>query len=145
MRTRFTCLFGTAVLVSGLCAVTHAQDMPSSVHEKVKNAAAQVTVGEKANQSDEITPMGYGSGWFINDSGLLFTNNHVVMPGHFSDNPMQHFQDRTRHSVLQYPVTLHGGTEDEVTYMGQLLYQSETADLAIIQVKEQGRRVPVHP
>ncbi len=136
MRTQLTCLFGMGFLITGLCAVTSGQDMPESVLEKVKNAAAQVAIGEKEDQKDEIKIQGFGSGWFINDSGLLFTNNHVAMPGHFSDDPMKHFRDRSQFSVLQYPVTLHGGTEDEVTYSGQLLYQSETADLAILQVKD---------
>lgn len=121
-----------------LCdGVAEAQQLSPEVREHVKNATGQILMGSKKRGEDKIEGRGWGSGWFINSTGLMVTNSHVVNPTHYALDPFTAFQDHNAAGITQYEVTLRGGTETEKTYRGERMYVCESADLAFLQVYDE--------
>jgi S1-C subfamily serine protease len=111
--------------------------MKPEVEERVKQATLLVfTKVSKDSKGD--TPIGSGSGFFINSTGLLMTNNHVVDPTHMkSEAEKQNFH--YRQGTLTFSVVANSGTEDEKVYEAKMVYQNESADQALLQaVDEEG-------
>lgn len=122
-------------LVLPICTAVsraHAQDMDKQTENRVKQAAVQVWMGE-AKQGEDLQRLGSGSGSFINRTGIVLTNNHVIDLGHGKD-PRAKLDIRRQHSLLQYRVVINGGTDAEKEYKADVLYQNEAADLAVLQV-----------
>ncbi len=152
-------LIGIVVSVSTFFLATPvrvtAQDMDKTIEDRLKKATVQVWMcegtgpGHKGmeggqregdpNKKDSedptaaMKPMAVGSGSFINRTGLVVTNNHVVDMGH-EKSPLEKFKIRNDLNVLVYKVSLNSGTPDEKEYKGDVLYQNEAADLALVQV-----------
>jgi len=117
--------------VLGLPGQTDAQQMKSATVEHCKKATVEVfTAMTKSVKGD--TPMGSGSGYFINRTGLLITNNHVVDPTHRkSQRQKQAFHYNA--GRLVWTVITDAGTEDEKQWECMVVYQNEWADQAILQ------------
>ncbi|MCG3138444.1 MAG: hypothetical protein HJJLKODD_02309 [Phycisphaerae bacterium] len=117
-----------------LPAYVSAQEMSDEVRDHVRKAAGQVWLGSQVQGEDKIDPLGSGSGWFINATGLMITNNHVVDPAHSSTDPLEPFAAAATLGKIQYRVVVNGGTDQEKTYKAERLYQCRSADLAILQL-----------
>ncbi|MFH1574603.1 MAG: hypothetical protein ABIG68_11500, partial [Acidobacteriota bacterium] len=109
------------------------QSQSPEVREHVSHATVEVfTAVSKSSKGD--TPQGSGSGFFINRTGLCITNNHVVDPTHGMsrwEKQQKAYQDLNR---LVWKVIVDGGTDAEKEYEAFVLYQSDSADQAIMQV-----------
>jgi S1-C subfamily serine protease len=110
-----------------------AGNMDPDIEAKTKRAAVQVWMGEAAEGQKEAKWMGSGSGSFINRTGLVITNNHVIDPSHGKD-PATAFRIRIAASILKYKIVKDGGTDDEKSLEAKVRYQNEAADLAILQI-----------
>ncbi len=128
-------VFGLCVLVSGKTA--DAQQLSAKVREHVMKATGQILLGQKKAREDKIEGIGWGSGWFINGTGLMVTNSHVVNVGHYAMNPWDAFQRHNKIGIPQYQITLDGGTDEEKRYRGERMYLVESADLAFLQVYDE--------
>lgn len=129
----------TLTMLGGVLSATagfaSAETMKPETLERVKRAAVMVfTAGSQSSQGDR--PLGSGSGYFINQSGMLITNNHVVDPAH--GRPLWERQ------AMLYPlgkvvwtVVTDAGTDDEKTWKCDMVYQNESADQAILQAKDE--------
>ena len=111
---------------------TSAEDLPDEVRERVHHATVMVITAASRNERGDHR-LGSGSGFFLNDTGLLITNNHVVDPTHLkSDREKQKFHyDVGR---LTWQIIADSGTEAEKTWDATVLYQNEQADQALLQV-----------
>jgi S1-C subfamily serine protease len=129
-------LTGLLMAGLGLCAVpARAQDMKPETLENVKSAT--VMVWNRASRSSEgDTPLGSGSGYFINGSGLVITNNHVVDPGH-GKSLREKWALQLQYNLLVVTVVTDSGTDAEVEWKCKLLYQNEQADQALLQVYDE--------
>ena len=127
--------FGLCVLVSGKTA--DAQQLSQKVREHVMKATGQILLGQKKAREDKIEGIAWGSGWFINGTGLMVTNSHVVNVGHYAMNPWDAFQRTNQIGIPQYQITLNGGTDEEKRYRGERMYLVESADLAFLQVYDE--------
>ncbi|MFQ5495215.1 MAG: serine protease [Phycisphaerae bacterium] len=108
-----------------------AQDMDYRTLERVKRATVMVfTAASQRKKADK--PLGSGSGYFINGTGLLITNNHVVDPAHqMSQREKLEFKAKT--GRLSYFVITESGTDAEKSWECELVSQSEAADQALLQ------------
>lgn len=121
-------------------AASAAQDMKEDVIERCKAATLMVFTAESKSRKGD-TPHGSGSGYFINSTGLLITNNHVADPTHLWPQEAK-ARWYYEHGTLTFTVIQHSGTEDEVKYEAMMVYQDQTADQAILQaVDEDGEMV----
>ncbi len=127
--------FGLCVLVSGKTA--DAQQLSAKVREHVMKATGQILLGAKKPREDKLEGIAWGSGWFINSTGLMVTNSHVVNVGHYAMNPWDAFQRTNQIGIPQYQITLNGGTDEEKRYRGERMYLVESADLAFLQVYDE--------
>lgn len=121
------------VLAATLCrpAPAHAGLKPE-IEKRVKKAAVLVFTARSEREKAD-TPLGSGSGFFINTTGLLMSNNHVVDPTHLKSEE-EKFNFHYRGGRLAWLVVTNAGTEDEKTWDAMVLYQNEWADLAVLQV-----------
>lgn len=122
----------STMLVVTLCAShSTAQEMKKSTLERVKQATVLVfTAISERERGDK--PVGSGSGFFINSTGLFMTNNHVVDPSHGrSDREKQSMHYKA--GRLTWSVVTDAGTADEQTFDAVVLYQNEKADQALAQ------------
>lgn len=125
-----------AVLVVGLLASRAdaqqaQQNMRKDVEERSRKSAVLVFTAMSQNTKGD-TKMGSGSGYFINNSGLLISNNHVVDPTHMqppAQRQMFHYQG----GKLTWTVVVNSGTGEEKEYEAVVLYQNEWADMALLQ------------
>ena len=117
-----------------------AEDMKSETLEAVKSATVMVwNAASKREKGD--TKLGSGSGYFINGTGLLITNNHVVDPGH-GKSPREKWELTNQYNLLVQTVVTDSGTEEEKTWECELLYTNEAADQALLQaLDEEGNRL----
>lgn len=112
-----------------------AQDMKPATLERCKKAALMVFTAISQNEKGD-RPLGSGSGYFINSTGLAMTNNHVVDPTHMrSEEEKQRFHYGA--GRLTWTVITAAGTEDEKAWEADVLYQNEQADQALLQVYDQ--------
>jgi V8-like Glu-specific endopeptidase len=109
-----------------------ADALPEKTSERVTKATVMVARTTPIKGEDKDKWIGTGSGSFINGSGLVVTNNHVVDPAHHA--PLAVKMVVRNQGLPNYEVVLNSGTDGEMTYKAQLKYQSESADLAILQV-----------
>ena len=103
--------------------------------DRAKRATVLVfTAASKSTRADE--KLGSGSGYFINRTGLLITNNHVVDPMHLkSDREKQEFHYRT--GRLNWRVVSDAGTTREAAWDAAVVYQNEKADQAVLQAYDE--------
>jgi S1-C subfamily serine protease len=111
-----------------------AQTMKPSTEERVKRATVLVfTAASRDQKGDQV--LGSGSGYFINGTGLLLTNNHVVDPAHKrSLREKQEFHYQV--GRLTWSVVTNAGTEEEKPFEAVVTYQNDAADQAILQAYE---------
>ena len=128
------CLLGSGVLAFVPLSAS-GQDIKPETLERVKRAAVMVfTAASQESQGDR--PLGSGSGYFINGSGMLITNNHVVSPWHGLP-PAQAFRMQFGLNKLTWTVITDSGTDDEKTWKCRMIYQNEPADQAILQALDE--------
>ncbi len=127
--------FGLCVLLSGKTA--DAQQLSAKVREHVMKATGQILLGAKKARENKIEGIAWGSGWFINSTGLMITNSHVVNVGHYARDPWTAFRRHNEIGIAQYQITLNGGTDEEKRYRGERMYLVESADLAFLQVYDE--------
>lgn len=113
-----------------------AQTMKEGTIQRVKRATVLVFTAASQNaQGDQ--KLGSGSGFFINGTGLLITNNHVVDPAHNKSlREKQEFHYRT--GRLTWSVITNGGTDEEKEWKAEVVYQNDAADQAILQAFDDG-------
>ena len=92
------------------------------------------TAESKRKKAD--TPLGSGSGYFINSTGLMITNNHVVDPVH-GRSPREKHMWHYKHGRLAWEIITDSGTDDEKKWDAMVLYQNESDDQAILQVHDE--------
>jgi len=99
--------------------------------ERMKHASVYVkTFMSEREQADRL--IGSGSGFFINRTGLLMSNNHVVDPTHMK-SPQEKQEFHYRGGKLTWRIIVDSGTPEEKTYDATVLYQNEAADQALLQ------------
>jgi len=106
--------------------------MDAETTAKVKKAAVMVFTARSAQEKGD-TPLGSGSGYFINSTGLMITNNHVVDPTHGAPDWYKH-QYYYQYGIHTWWIITDSGTDDEKTWEAVVVYQNEAADQAILQV-----------
>ncbi|MFQ5490498.1 MAG: trypsin-like peptidase domain-containing protein [Phycisphaerae bacterium] len=121
-------LFGALAGLSGGWAA--AQDMSDTAGDHIRRATVLVLMEMPGTRSG-----GSGTGAFINATGLVVTNNHVVDPNH-GKSPKERARDFQRITTPKYQVIVDCGTETEKVLPATLLHQSESADLALLQVND---------
>ena len=139
VRTRSLCRWSALMTIMLIVSVTpigtsrlYAVDMKAETLERVKRAAVMVfNAASRTAKGD--TPLGTGSGYFINSTGLLITNNHVVDPGHKKD-PATKWELINKNNLLVQTAVTDSGTDEETTWDCELLYSNESADQALLQV-----------
>ena len=123
-----------SLLLSGVRPV-QAQDLKPAVHDRVKRATVLVFTGFSDKQRMD-KPYGSGSGYFINRTGMLITNNHVADPAHQrtdAEKQMIHY----RAGKVCWDIIVDAGTEDEQRIPCEMVYQSDNADQAILQALDE--------
>lgn len=128
---------GVALAATSLTPLTvrAEESLKAKVEERIKKATLWViTYQSKSSKND--TPHSTGSGYFINSTGLLITNNHVVDPMHDpydQKNPEEKQRFHYDGGKLSWTVTADSATPQEKTYDAYVLYQNEQADQALAQ------------
>ncbi|MGB0714971.1 MAG: S1 family peptidase [Phycisphaerae bacterium] len=119
----------------GFVGEARALDMDPQIEERVKQATVLVFMSV-SRQSKGDTKLGSGSGFFLNSTGLLMTNNHVIDPTHGKlEQEKQQFH--YTQGKLTFEVVVNSGTEDEKTYEAKMVYQIEAADQALLQAYDE--------
>ena len=86
-----------------------------------------------------------GTGFFINRTGLVVTNNHVVDAMHGKSAEERAEMSRSGVTKPNYFVLVAPGTEHQERMPAELLYQRESVDLAILQLKGTDDTLPKTP
>ncbi len=107
-----------------------AQDMSPETEEYVRRSTVMVLMGMPGTSTS-----GSGTGQFINRNGLVLTNNHVVDPNH-GKSLEERARDFHQVTLPEYRVVVDSGTQRERELPADLLHQSESGDLALLQVKD---------
>jgi S1-C subfamily serine protease len=125
------------------CAVQAEEQLKPKVEERVRHATLFVrTFQSKKTKND--TYLGAGSGYFVNGTGLLITNNHVVDPTHDPYDVKDPAEKQSFHykgGKLSWTVTTDSGTPQEKSYDATVVYQNEQADQAVVQAYEKDGKV----
>lgn len=123
------------VALSAAPSAAVAQAMKPEVQEHCKKSAVLVfTAASQSSRGDK--KLGSGSGFFINSTGMLVTNNHVVDPMH-QRSPGEKQQFNYQVGKLTWTVIVNAGTEAEKEYECEVLYQNDSADQAILQAYDE--------
>ncbi len=136
-RNRWLSACLAAGVVSAMAGVASAgsETMKPETLERVKRAAVMVFTAASRNSAGD-TPQSSGSGYFINNSGMLITNNHVVDPAH--GKPIWERQGILYPlGTLVWTVITDSGTDDEKSWQCKMVYQNESADQAILQAVDE--------
>ncbi len=114
-----------------LNTTARAQNLDTDTIKKVKKSAVLIfTAASKRGKGD--TPLGSGSGFFVNSTGLAVSNNHVVDPTH-GKSDREKFKAHYQGGKLTWSIITNSGTDDEQTYEAVVIYQNEKADQAVLQ------------
>lgn len=131
-------LFALPVLVPMLAApalpsAARAQGLSTDMLERAKKATVFVwTFRSERERAD--TPVGTGSGYFINSTGLLVTNNHVVDPAH-GQPASERLKMQASMGKLVHKIIVESGTDAERVFECDVIHQSESADQAFLQAR----------
>ena len=106
-----------------------ASDMSDAAAEHVQRATVMVLMRMPGTKQG-----GSGTGSFLNANGLVVTNNHVVDPNH-GKSTEERAKDFRKITTPEYQVIVNCGTDSEQALPAKLLHQSESADLALLQVE----------
>lgn len=124
-------------------AVQAEEQLKPKVEERLRHATLFIrTFQSKQSKNDKY--LGAGSGYFINGTGLLITNNHVVDPTHDPydvKDPAEKHRFHYEGGKLSWTVTTDSGTPQEKSYDATVVYQNEQADQAIVQAYEKDGKV----
>ena len=113
------------------------EQMKPETLERLKHATVYVKTSISERERGD-RPLGTGSGFFINATGLLISNNHVVDPTH-GKSPEEKQNFHYRGGKLTWQVVTDSGVEGEQkTYDATVLYQNEAADQALLQAFAEG-------
>ncbi len=130
VQSRIAIAVGAVSLALPMLAI--AQSMPAETVDAVKRSTVMVKMAySKSSEGD--TPLGSGTGFFVNSTGLCITNNHVIDPGH-QKTPQEKFAIWRKYNRLTYRVIVESGTPEEQTYKAKVLYHNDQADMAVMQV-----------
>ena len=111
------------------------QAMKEGVEKRCKRATVLVFTAI-SEQSKGDRKVGSGSGYFINSTGLLMTNNHVVDLAHRESSERK---QQIYYSVgtVTYTIVTDAGTDEEKTWDAILRYSNDEADQAILQAVDE--------
>ncbi|MEK6676260.1 MAG: serine protease [Planctomycetota bacterium] len=129
-----TAWVGCLAFLVGVAASAKAQSMKPDTLDRVKKSAVLVFTAQSEREKGD-RPLGSGSGFFINGTGLLISNNHVVDPVH-GKSPQEKQEFHYKGGKLAWSVIVDSGTGDEKKYDATVIYQNETADQAVLQAFE---------
>ena len=119
----------------GFTGKARALDMDPQIEERVKQATVLVFMAISRQEKGD-TPLGSGSGFFLNSTGLFMTNNHVIDPTHMkSEAEKQQFH--YSQGKLTFSIVVNSGTEEEKSYEAKMVYQIEAADQALLQAYDE--------
>jgi len=111
------------------------KDIKAETLEKAKKASVMVfTKSSRRTKGD--TTHGSGSGFIVNGTGLVISNNHVVDPVH-GKSPIEKHQFHYQTGKLVWEVVTEPGTEKEATREAVVVYQNEAADQALLQMLDE--------
>ncbi len=131
-----SCSIAVAMVVFPLAVPgASAQSIRPDVLERVKHATVMVkTSWSKSTEGD--TPLGSGSGFFVNATGICITNDHVTDPGH-GKNRVEKMEIWQKYNRLTWRVVTDSGTDEEAVYSANVLYSNDQADMAVMQVLDE--------
>lgn len=123
------------MIVTVAAGSASAQSIDPEVMEGVKRATVMVQTSHSKSEKGD-TPIGSGTGFFVNATGLCITNDHVIDPAHGKSQreKMEAFLEFNR---LVWRVVVESGTPDEQTYEANVLYSNDQADMAVMQVRDE--------
>ena len=128
-------VLSVGVIVAMAAGPAWAQSIDPEVMESVKRATVMVkTSHSKTTKGD--TPLGSGTGFFVNATGLCITNDHVTDPAH-GKTAREKFEASIEFNRLTWRVVVDSGTDDEQTYEANVLYSNDQADMAVMQVRDE--------
>jgi len=141
MRTYGRRRLGVGLILAALFAIhpSHAVRAEAQLKPKLEERVRHSTLFVRTFQSKRTkndTYLGAGSGYFINSTGMLITNNHVVDPTHDpydEKSPEEKQRFHYEGGKLSWTVTADSGSSAEATYDAAVLYQNEQADQALLQ------------
>lgn len=124
------------MVATGLgAAAARAQSPTEETMDRVKRATVMVfTHSSKSSYMD--TKHGSGSGFFINSTGLMLTNDHVTNIAHAQDNAGK----RNRQYVVGrtgWTLIVNSGTDEEKEYEGRFIDATDAGDMCILQVVDE--------
>jgi S1-C subfamily serine protease len=119
------------ILASWLAPAALGQDMSKKMEDHVRRATVMVLMEIPGTRQG-----GSGTGEFINNNGLVLTNNHVVDPNH-GKTIEERAKNFGRITLPKYQVVVDSGTERERVLPATLLHQSESGDMALLQVEDE--------
>lgn len=114
----------------------NASELSSDMLAHAKKATVFVWTFRSERQRAD-TPLGTGSGYFINSTGLLVTNNHVVDPAH-GQSATERLKMQASNGKLVHKIIVESGTDAERVFECDVIHQSESADQAFLQARTAG-------
>ncbi len=123
------------MLVLTFSSTAFGQSMSDAVDERVRRATVMVITAHSKNTEGD-TPIGSGTGFFVNRTGLCVTNDHVTDPGH-GKSPVEKTKIWMEYNRLSWKVVVNSGTDEEKEYKANVLYSNDQADMAVLQVYDE--------